>query len=150
MPVLIDTSILVRIANALDPLGPVARSAVRTLRSGGEHLCVAPQNLIEFRNVATRPRAVNGLGFDVATAERQVADFELTFTLLDESSAIYPAWKSLVHSAGVIGKQVHDARLAAVCQVSGMTKVLTFNTGDFVRLVPFVTGLLVVDPASVW
>jgi hypothetical protein len=89
------------------------------------------------------------LGFDVATVERQVADFELTFALLEEPPAIYPAWKSLVHSAGVIGKQVHDARLAVVCHVSGMTKVLTFNTGDFVRFVPFIPGLLVLDPASV-
>jgi predicted nucleic acid-binding protein len=105
VPVLIDTSILVRIANTLDPLGPVARNAVRALRSGGERMCVAPQNLIEFRNAATRPRAVNGLGFDVATVERQVADFELTFALLEESPAIYPAWKSLVHSAGVIGNR---------------------------------------------
>jgi hypothetical protein len=47
-----------------------------------------------------------------------IDDFEATFTLLAETAAIYPAWKALVAAAAVQGKQVHDARLVAVCQVS--------------------------------
>ncbi len=62
---------------------------------------------------------------------------------------VYPVWKALVGALGVIGKQVHDARLVAVCHVHGITRVLTFNVAHFTRLAGFGTGLAVVDPASV-
>ena len=75
--------------------------------------------------------------------------FESVFTLCEEGPAIYPAWKALVSAAGVIGKQVHDARLAAICQVSGIDQILTFNTRHFTRFIPHIPGLTIVDPASV-
>jgi hypothetical protein len=50
---------------------------------------------------------------------------------------------------GVIGKQVHDARLVAVCHVHGVTHLLTFNVAHFARMSGFGPGLVVVDPASV-
>ena len=49
----------------------------------------------------------------------------------------------------VIGKQVHDARLVAVCHVHGVTHLLTFNVTHFTRLAGFGPGLTVVDPAAV-
>lgn len=51
--------------------------------------------------------------------------------------------------AGVIGKQVHDARLVAICHVYGITHVLTFNVQHFARFSPYGPGLTVVDPRSV-
>ena len=104
---------------------------------------------IEFRNFATRPKTINGIGLTVAEAEAKSAVFEAAFTLLPETPDIYPAWKQLVTALGVIGKQVHDARLVAVCQVNRVTHVLTFNTGDFVSLAKSGTGLTIVDPANV-
>jgi len=71
------------------------------------------------------------------------------FPLLAETPDIYPAWKTLVGALGVIGKQVHDARLVAVCDVHGVTHLLTFNVAHFVRMARFGPGLVVVDPASV-
>ena len=62
MAYLVDTSILVRLANRADAAYPVADRAVVELHRRGETLHLTPQNLIEFRNVATRPVAVNGLG----------------------------------------------------------------------------------------
>ncbi len=50
---------------------------------------------------------------------------------------------------GIIGKQVHDARLVAVCHVHGVTHLLTFNVGHFVRMAGFGPGLVVVDPTRV-
>lgn len=52
---LIETNILMRLANPNDALHSVAGGAIVTLRSRGEALRTAPQNLIEFRNGATRP-----------------------------------------------------------------------------------------------
>jgi hypothetical protein len=49
----------------------------------------------------------------------------------------------------IIGKQVHDARLVAVCHVYAITHLLTFNIADFGRMAQFGPGLVIVDPASV-
>jgi len=128
---LIDTTILARLANAAD----------------AQH--ITPQVLVEFRNVATRPAAVNGLGLSTIDTEAQAATFEARFALLAETADIYPAWKALVGALGVIGKQVHDARLVAVCHVYGVTHLLTFNVSHFVRLAGFGAGVVVVDPTGV-
>ena len=82
-------------------------------------------------------------------AEVQAAGFEATFPLLAETPAIFPAWKALVGGLGVIGKQVHDARLVAVCHAHGVTHLLTFNISHFTRMAGFGPGIVVVDPASV-
>jgi predicted nucleic acid-binding protein len=146
---LLDTSILARLANTADAFHSVAAQAVVELHRRGEVLHVTPQNLVEFRNVATRPVAVNGLGLAVVDAEAKATAFEATFPLLAETPDIFPAWKALVCALGVVGKQVHDARLVAVCHVHGVSHLLTFNVGHFTRLVTFGPGVTVVDPASV-
>lgn len=132
MAFLVDTSILARIANPSDASHKLAMRAVILLHRQGEDLRIAPQHLIEFRNVSTRSVSVNGLGLSTADAEKQMAAFESVFPLLPETSDIYPAWKSLVHAAGVIGKQVHDARLVAICQVHSVSHILTFNVQHFI------------------
>jgi predicted nucleic acid-binding protein len=149
MAFLLDTSILVRLANASDAQHPVAAQAVLELHRRGEVLHSTPQVLIEFRNVATRSKAANGAGLPVAGAERHAATFEGKFPLLADSPDIYLAWKALVSALGVTGKQVHDARLIAVCHVHGVTHLLTFNVGHFTRLAAFGPGVVVVDPATV-
>ena len=146
---LVDTSILARMANAADPLHTVAAHAVLELHRRGEVLHITPQNLVEFRNAATRPKTVNGLGMSVAEVEAKAAGFEATFPLLPETPDIYPTWKALVSGLGVIGKQVHDARLVAVGHAHGVTHLLTFNVGHFARLAAAPPGLTVIDPATV-
>lgn len=146
---LIDTNVLVRLANNADANHPVAARAILELHRHGEVLHLTPQVLIEFRNVATRPKALNGLGLSTVEAETQAAGFEASFLLLPETPDIFPAWKSLVESLGVVGKQVHDARLVAVCNIHNVARLLTFNTGHFIRMTNHGPGLVVVDPASV-
>lgn len=149
MAYLLDTNLLARLANTADPRYAVADRAVKELHRRGEVLHITPQVLVEFRNLATRPKMVNGLGLPVADAEAKAAVFEAAFPLLAETPDIYPAWKSLVTALGVIGKQVHDARLVAVCHVHAVTHLLTFNTSHFARMAGFGPGVMVVDPASV-
>jgi predicted nucleic acid-binding protein len=146
---LVDTSVLARLANKADLSYAVAVRAVVELHRRGEVLRVAPQNLIEFRSVATRPVAANGLGLSVAEAMSKSSIFEFAFPLLEESPSIYPAWKALVDALGVISKQVHDARLVAVCHVHGVSHLLSFNAAHFARLTGFGPGIVVVDPGSV-
>jgi predicted nucleic acid-binding protein len=146
---LVDTSVLARLANTADVFHPVAARAVVELHRRGEVLQVTAQNLIEFRSVATRPAAANGLGLSAAEAQAKAAAFEATFPLLVETPDIYPAWKALVAARSVVGKQVPDARLVAVCHVHGVTHLLTFNVPDFTRFISFGPGIVVVDPASI-
>jgi predicted nucleic acid-binding protein len=146
---LIDTAVLVRLANVADAKHAVAAWAVLELHRRGEVLYITPQVLIEFRNVATRPVAVNGLGISIADAETLAATFETRFPLLAETPDVFPAWKALVGALGVTGKQVHDARLVAVCHVHAVTHLLTFNVTHFTRLAGFGPGVVVVDPATV-
>lgn len=149
MAFLIDTTILVRLANATDVQHATAARAVLNLHRRGEVLHITPQVLVEFRNVATRPKLANGAGLDIADAEAHAATFEVRFPLLEEGPTIYPVWKALVGALGVIGKQVHDARLVAICHVHAVTHLLTFNIGHFVRMAGFGPGIVVVDPATV-
>lgn len=149
MAILVDTSVLGRLANRTDVAHPVAVAAIAELHRRGEVLHVTPQNLIEFRNFATRPISANGLGLGSAAAEGLAATFEATFPLLNETPDIYPAWKAIVVALGVIGKQVHDPRLVAVCHVHSVTQLLTFNVSHFVRMAGFGPGVVVLDPTTV-
>jgi predicted nucleic acid-binding protein len=149
MAYLLDTTILGRLANVRDVQHVVAAQAVLELHRRGEVLHITPQVMVEFRNVAIRPVAANGLGLSTVDTEALAATFEARFPLLAETPDVYPAWKALVGALGVIGKQVHDARLVAVCHVHAITHVLTFNVSHFTRLAGFGAGVVVVDPRSV-
>src|SRR5205823_14270009 len=98
---LIDTTVLIRLANTADARHAVAARAVLELHRRGEVLHVTPQVMVEFRNVATRPVAVNGLGLSAVDTEALAATFEARFPLLTETADIYPAWKALVGALGV-------------------------------------------------
>jgi predicted nucleic acid-binding protein len=149
MAYLLDTSVLARLANTANAPHAVAVGAVMTLHRRGEVLHVTPQVLIEFRSVANRPVEVNGLGPSVEDAEALAAADESRFPLLADTPDVYPTWKALAGALEVIGKQVHDARLVAICHVHQIPRLLTFNTGHFSRMAAFGPGLVVVDPADV-
>jgi predicted nucleic acid-binding protein len=149
MAILLDTSILVRLANSADAAHLLTTQAISELHLRGEALQIAPQNLIEFWNVATRPITANGLGRDIAVADALCARFENSFGLLDDRPGIFQVWKGIVVSQGVIGKQVHDARLVAVCIVHQVTQLLTFNTNHFARFAASAPGLTVLHPAAI-
>ena len=149
MAYLVNTSILVRLANQSDAQFALAAEAMLKLHDRGETLHITPQNLIEFRNVATRPVKNNGLGLSVAAAEANAANFEATLPLLADTPEIFLKWKDIVKSRGTIGKQVHNARLVAACHVHGVRNLLTFNAVHFDSLAKFGGGIAVVTPATV-
>ncbi|HEX4611702.1 MAG TPA: type II toxin-antitoxin system VapC family toxin [Urbifossiella sp.] len=148
MAVHLDTSILGRLANSADLAHAIAQTAVARLHQRGDVLHVTAQNLIEFRNFATRPKAQNGLGLPPAAAAGLSTRYQAAFSLLEETPAIFPAWRALVDSLGVEGKPVHDARLVAVCHVHAVSQVLTFNVGHFTRFAGFGPGIVVLDPVT--
>jgi predicted nucleic acid-binding protein len=92
MAFLIDTSILGRLANRTDASHPVAKAAIAELHRRGEMLQVTAQNLVEFRNFATRPVSANGLGLAASAADGLLGTFEASFPLLPETPDIFVAW----------------------------------------------------------
>jgi predicted nucleic acid-binding protein len=144
---LLDTNLLLRWANLLDPARPLALSALRTLRRRGDLLHTTPQNYIEFWSSATRPVAVNGLGLTPDQAYRLIQRLRPLFPLLADTDRVFDEWLRVVVTTGVSGRQVHDARLAAVMLAHGVSHILTFNVADFTRYQSL--GIVPIHPTSV-
>lgn len=147
MQYLADTNVILRFANRHDPLHLVMRGAIRKLRSDGHQVCIVPQNCVEFWNVATRPATRNGYGLSITDANTALRLIERLFPILPEQPAVYQEWRTFVIQFGVMGVQVHDARLVAAMRVYSITHILTANTDDFVRYGSI--GVVPVHPAQV-
>ena len=132
MRILVDTNILLRSAQPNHPLCYKATRAVSKLLRGNAAVFFCPQNIAELCNVATRPTAMNGLGFSLSEAQREIAGIEDLLTLLPDIPAIYPG-KQLVRGHSVRGATIYDARLVAVMSVYEVDSIFTFNTVDFQR-----------------
>jgi predicted nucleic acid-binding protein len=142
MAYLIDSNVFLRAAKRNDPDRQLALDAIRKLRANKEDLCYTTQVLVEFWNVCTRPaHARGGLGLSLQMTERKARLIEKRFRLLTESLATHQEWRRLVSNHSVSGVEVHDAMLAAVMRVYGVTHLLTFNKDDFKRY-PGITALL--------
>lgn len=133
MSYLLDTNILLRTLVTDDPNYQITQDAIAFLRRSQERLFIAPQNLIELWNVATRPADKNGLGLSPSEAEAEVARLKELFILLPDTEQIYPEWERLVKTHEVKGANVHDTRLVAFMLVHGLSHILTFNIKDFRR-----------------
>ena len=105
---------------------------------------ITAQNLSEFWTVATRPREVNGFGWDTETTQREIADLRQRFPFLPDAEQVFDCWLRLVVSSSISGKRAHDARLAAVMLMHSVSHILTFNTADFAGF----SGITPVDPRT--
>ncbi len=87
--VLSDSNILLRSADPQHAQHQEAEEAVKELERRGDTLCIVPQNLVEFRAVATRPLSVNGLGMSQAAVKAEIAGIRQFYVLLEETPAIF-------------------------------------------------------------
>lgn len=133
MRLLLDTNVVLRLAQSTSPDHATAKSALLQLVQARVLLCIVPQVIYEFWVVATRPTAVNGLGMDVVTAEKSILGIIQNYQLLRDERGIFEHWRTLVVANGVSGKNAHDARLVAAMERHGLKNILTFNTADFRR-----------------
>ena len=133
MSFLLDTNILLRSVEPSHPMYSDTINAIKTIRNRETILYIAPQNLVEFWNVSTRPRDKNGLGYSVEETKKEVNRLKSFFCLLPESPLIHSQWEMLVTNYQVKGVNVHDACLVALMLVYDLTHILTFNIDDFRR-----------------
>ncbi|HTW62075.1 MAG TPA: type II toxin-antitoxin system VapC family toxin [Terracidiphilus sp.] len=130
---LVDTNILLRISRVSDPQQKIIGASLKELERQGAELFYTLQNVAEFWNVCTRPAESNGYGLSIGECEKRVGYIENTMTLLPDTERVYAIWRRLILNYGVRGVQVHDARLAAVMQAYGVSRLLTLNRPDFQR-----------------
>jgi predicted nucleic acid-binding protein len=141
----VDTNVLARNIQDNHPMQAAAVGALKALRLRGAELYVLAQNLYEFWAIATRAPEYNGLGLSIAEAQVELEKIKNLFHALADTPAIYPEWERLVIQHTVIGRNAHDARIAAAMKVHGITHLLTFNGDDFKRF----QGITVVAPDEV-
>lgn len=142
---LLDTNILVYLIQASSDFHLSTFNAVMRLEAEQAELLLAPQNIVEFWGVCTRPVSSGGLGCSPADASFRIGEIESRFTVLPETELVYERWKSVVRAVGVSGKQVHDARLAAIMHVNDVLAILTRNVEDFKRY----SFLEAIDPEEI-
>ena len=130
--ILVDTNILLRLAQPGDPHRQPACDAIDLLRArDGESFAIAPQSLYEMYVVCSRPIDVNGLGMTYQQARAEIARARSLFQLLPETAPVYATWERLIGHYTIHGKRAHDARLVAMMIEHNVPRILTFNDGDF-------------------
>jgi predicted nucleic acid-binding protein len=143
---ILDTNVLLRLAQRNHPMHREARECVRLLFQRKDVLQVVPQVMFEFWVVATRPPVNNGLGLAVDNVKRKLDRAEAFFEVLPDTAAIYREWLRLVHTYSVLGVGAHDARIVAAMKTHAVTHLITFNADDFKRFNK--TEITVVTPAE--
>ena len=131
-PGLLDTNVLVYAVFPAAPQHAASRALVDTAKSPGANLCVAPQNLIEFYAVVTDPRRVTHP--KTSDEALQAIDDILALpglTLLPVPADLIARWEQLLRQNPAPRKRAFDSQLVATMLGSGVTKLHTFNTADF-------------------
>ena len=134
MRYLLDTGILVRVPHRSDPQHQIIREALRRIAGSRHTFVTSTQNIAEFWSLCTRPASARGgFGLSIDQTAHRLRILERLIDVVKEPESAYRKWKSLVLTHGVIGKQVHDARLAALMSSYRIKRILTLNPSDFTR-----------------
>jgi predicted nucleic acid-binding protein len=145
MRYLLDTGILVRGVYQTAPQHGEIAQALDKLHQAGHALVTTRQNIVEYWAVGTRPvEARGGFGWTIDEANRRLRIIERWVSVLKEPDSIYSHWKKLVVRHAVSGRQVHDARIAAVMLAYRIKHIITLNVADFRRY----AGLVAVTPTE--
>ncbi len=145
MKFLLDTNIILRLAEPKHPMYPLALNGLSYLTRNHHEYFIIHQNLIEFWRTCTRPKDKNGLGMTIEKANIELTKLEQLFPVLPDCQEIYPQWRNLVIKYKVKGVNVHDARLVAAMLVHNLTHILTFNSDDFKRY----SEITIVNPKNI-
>lgn len=130
---LADTNVLLRWSDRDNPHHSECGDAVNRLIDQGDQVCTCAQVLIEYWVTSTRPRKVNGFGLSIIDAASRISVVHGSFPCLVEPAEIADLWQEITIRHSVLGKQAHDARIAALMLAHGVTRILTLNAADFAR-----------------
>ena len=138
----VDTNILVYAHREDSPFHQAAFQRVAELAEGPATWAIPWPCLHEFLAIVTHPR-IYAPPTPLAKALDQVGAWleSPTLDLLAESATYWPTLRVLLTDGRVVGAQVHDARVAALCRQHGARELWSADR-DFSRF----AGLVVVNP----
>lgn len=112
----VDTNLLVYAHRADSQWHKPARDVIRSLAEGTAPWAIPWPAVHEFLAIVTHPR-IYAPPTPVATAFAQLAAWleSPTLVLLSEGTGYWDTLAAVVQSSKVVGPQVHDARIAALC-----------------------------------
>jgi len=122
----VDTNILVYAHREESPFHDVARRQVAALAEGDAPWALPWPCVHEFFAIATHPRIYNP-PTPVISALEQIETWlaSPTVVLLAETLFHWKTMRELLASGDVVGPQVHDARIAALCLQHGVRELLS-------------------------
>lgn len=132
-PFLIDTSTLIALNNRSHSKSEKIQS-IFSIEENRNNGLLAPQVLYEYYVVLTRSIESNGFGRSPKEVIDNITIFIQNFNLLFDPPRILSEWTFLALEKTLTGKISHDARLVAWMRCYGISKILTLNQRDFVRL----------------
>ena len=138
----VDTNILVYSVRADSPWHAAALGCVKRLAEDHTPWAIPWPCVHEFLAVVTHPRIYKP-STALSDAVLQV-DYWMespTLRLLGEHAGYWDHLKTLLTGGKVIGPMVHDARIAAICRLHGVTELWSADR-DYSRF----SGLIVKNP----
>jgi len=138
----VDTNILVYAHRADAPFHESARVSVASLAEGRAAWAIPWPCIHEFIGLVTRPRVFQPpTSLDGALDQVEIWTASPSLVLLGEGGAYWSELAKILRASRVVGSQVHDARIAALCLSHGVRELWTADR-DFSRF----AGLVVRNP----
>ena len=131
-PAFVDTNVLVYASQKQSNFYTRAVARLEQARRDGEALWISRQVLREYLATTTRPQPGQPL-LPMAQAIADIEGFERDFNVAEDGPEVFDALLGLLRRFSTAGKQVHDANIVATMLAHGVTRLLTFNVGDFRR-----------------
>lgn len=128
---LIDTNLLLRIADTDCELHELASHSLAELTARKEMLFVSGQTFYELWVTATRPVDKRGLGWTEEAAGELLDKVEKRFLRLEDPAGMLKEWLRIVQTHHITGLKAHDMRLVAYARLHRIPRIFTFNTDDF-------------------
>jgi toxin-antitoxin system PIN domain toxin len=129
----VDTNVLVYAHREDSPWHVVAYQRIVELAEGRSRWAIPWPCIHEFIAITTHPRIYNP-PTPLEIAIDQIAAWleSPSLVMLSESPDYWPTLRSTLENGRVCGPQVHDARIAALCQQHGVRELWTADR-DFGR-----------------
>jgi len=129
---MIDTNVLIYSTVSSSPWHQEARQKLIALVNANTELCLTPQVVREYLVVLTRGDVFEKR-FTTEDALGELDAILPAFALLAETEETVHYLRNLIQRYQVRGKTIHDANIAATMLVHGVTRLMTYNPGDFRR-----------------
>lgn len=129
----LDTNLLVYAHREDSPWHEKAYSQISEFAESRSSWAIPWPCLHEFLAIVTHPRIYNPpTPLELAIDQIDAWLESPTLSILSEGEGYWPVLRTTLENGRVIGPQIHDARIAAICQLHGVRELLTADR-DFSR-----------------